>query len=117
VIDTDKHKPNESSDNQKEKIMFTIAVTSKVQLDKIDEATAIFRDSVVPVYQQLKGFKSALLMIDPASRNSLGISMWESEADRAAVQSSGALQEQLGKFAAVLEVPPVPNIYEVKVQS
>ena len=96
--------------------MFAIAVTSKVQLDKIDEATAIFRDSVVPAYQQLNGFKSALLMIDPASGNSLGISMWESETDRSAVQSSGALQEQLGKFAAVLVAPPVTGTYEVKVQ-
>lgn len=97
--------------------MYAIAVTSQVQLDKIDEAAAIFRDSVVPAYQRLKGFKSALLLINPVTGNSLGISLWESEADRAAVQSSGALQQQLGKFAAVLAAPPVPNTYEVRVQS
>jgi hypothetical protein len=96
--------------------MFAIAVNSQIQLDKIDEATTIFRDSVIPAYQQLKGFKSAMLLIDPSTGKSLGISMWESEADRAAVQSSGALQEQLGKFAAVLAAPPVPGVYEVKVQ-
>ena len=95
--------------------MFAIAVTSQVQLDKIDEATAIFRDSVVPAYKQLKGFISATLLIDPATGKSLGISVWETEADRSAVQSSGALQEQLGKFATVLAAPPAPNTYEVKV--
>jgi hypothetical protein len=96
--------------------MFAIAVNSQVQLDKIDEAAAIFRDSVIPAYQQLTGFKSAMLLIDPATGKSLGISVWESEEDRAAVQSSGALQDQLGKFAALLAAPPVPGAYEVKVE-
>jgi len=96
--------------------MYAIAVTAQVQLDRIDEAASIFRDSVVPAYKQLSGFKNALLLIDPATGKSLGISLWESEADRTAVQTSGALQQQLAKFAAVLAVQPVPNTYEVKVQ-
>jgi hypothetical protein len=96
--------------------MYAITVAAQVQLDKIDEAASIFRDSVIPAYQQLNGFKSALLLIDPATGKSLGISLWKSEADRAAVQTSGALQQQLAKFAAVLAVQPVPNTYEVRVQ-
>lgn len=96
--------------------MFAIVVNSQVQLDKIDEATTIFHNSVIPAYQELKGFKSGMLLIDPTTGKSLGISLWESEADRAAVQISGALQEQLGKFAAVLAAPPVPGTYEVKVE-
>jgi len=96
--------------------MYAIAVTSQVQLDKIDEAASIFRDSVVPTYKELNGFMSALLLIDPATGKSLGISLWESEADRAAVQTSGTLQQQLAKFAAVLAAPPVSNTYEVKVR-
>jgi hypothetical protein len=96
--------------------LYAIAVTSQIKLDKIDEAASIFRDSVVPAYEQMSGFKSALLLIDPATGKGLGISLWESEADRAAVQSSGALQQQLAKFAAVLVAPPVPGTYEVKVQ-
>lgn len=96
--------------------MFAIAVSSQVQLDKIEEASSIFQDSVVPAYRQLKGFVSATLLIDPATGKSLGISLWESEADRAAVQSSGALQQQLGKFAAILAAAPAPNFYEVMAQ-
>ncbi|MFZ5922731.1 MAG: hypothetical protein ACOYY3_16930 [Chloroflexota bacterium] len=96
--------------------MFAIAVTSQVQLDKIEKASSIFQDSVIPAYRQLRGFKSATLLIDPATGKSLGISLWESEADRAAVQSSGALQQQLGKFASVLAAPPAPNFYEVMAQ-
>lgn len=95
--------------------MYSIAVTSQVQPDKVEEATSIFRDSVVPAYQQLKGFKHAYLFIDPDTGKSLGISIWETEADRSAVQSSGALQEQLAKFAAVLAAPPSPGTYQVKV--
>jgi hypothetical protein len=96
--------------------MYAIAVTSQVQLDKIDEAASIFRDSVIPAYRQLNGFESAMLMIDPETGKSLGISLWASEADRAAVQTSGALQEQLAKFAVILAMQPVSNTYEVKVE-
>jgi hypothetical protein len=97
-------------------IVYAISVASQVQLDKVDEAASIFRDSVVPAYQQLDGFRGAMLLIDPTTGKSLGISLWESEADGAAVQASGALQRQLGKFAALLRVQPVPGTYEVKVR-
>lgn len=96
--------------------MYAIAVSSQIQLDKVDEAASIFRDSVVPAYQQMSGFKNALLLIDPATGKGLGISVWETEADRTAVQTSGALQEQMAKFAAVLAAQPTPGAYEVKVQ-
>jgi hypothetical protein len=55
--------------------MYALAVASQVQPDKTDEAASIFRDSVVPTYQQLSGFKGALLLIDPATGKSLGISL------------------------------------------
>lgn len=96
--------------------MYAIAVTAQVRLEKLDEAATIFRDSVVPAYEQMNGFRGASLMLDPVSGKSLGISLWESEADRTAVQTSGALQEQLAKFGALLTMQPVPNTYEVKVQ-
>jgi hypothetical protein len=96
--------------------MYAIAVSSQIQLDKMDEATSIFRDSVVPAYQQMNGFKNALLLLDPVTGKGLGISIWETEADRAAVQTSGALQQQMAKFAAVLAAQPTPGAYEVRVQ-
>lgn len=96
--------------------MHAIAVTSQVQMDKIEEAESIFRHSVVPAYEQIKGFRNAFLLIDPHTGKSLGISLWESEADRTAVQTSGALQQQLAKFAAVLAAQPVTVTYEVRVQ-
>jgi heme-degrading monooxygenase HmoA len=97
-------------------MMYAIAVTSQVQLEKSEEAVTIFRDSVVPAYRGQNGFKSALLLMDPATGKTLGITLWESEADRSAVQTSGLLQEQLAKFSAVLAAPPAPSTYEVKVQ-
>lgn len=95
--------------------MYAIAVTAQVQSDKFEEATSIFRDMVVPAYRQLNGFRHAYLLIDPSTGRSLGISVWETEADRNAVQSNGALQEQLAKFAALLAAPPSPGAYDVKV--
>jgi hypothetical protein len=96
--------------------MYAIAVSSQIQLDKVDQAVSIFRDSVVPAYQQMSGFKNALLLIDPVTGKGLGISIWETEGDRTAIQTSGALQEQMAKFATVLAAQPTPGAYEVKVQ-
>jgi hypothetical protein len=61
--------------------------------------------------------KDIELLIDPATGKILGTSLWESETDRAAVQSSGVLQEQFRKFAVVLAALPVPSTYEVKVDA
>jgi heme-degrading monooxygenase HmoA len=97
--------------------MYAIAVAAQVQPHKADEAAAIFRDSVVPAYRELDGFQSALLLIDPATGKSLGISLWDTEAHRNAIQSSGALQQQIARFASVLVAQPVPNTYEVRVQT
>jgi len=90
-------------------------VKGQIQMDMVDEATAIFRDSVDPAYKRLNGFHHASRLIDLVTGSSLGLGMWESEADRTAIQSGGAFQEQLGKFAAVQAALPVPDTYEVKV--
>jgi hypothetical protein len=95
--------------------MFALAVIAQVKMDKIDEATSIFRDSVIPTYKQMQGFKNATLMIDPATGKSLGISYWETKADGLAIQTNGTLQAQLDKLSVMLEIPGVPNFYEVKV--
>ena len=84
--------------------------------DKMDQATAIYRDSVVPAGQQQKGFKGALLLANHGTGRGISITMWESEADMIAGESSGYYQQQLAKFKDVFGAPPVREQYEVTVQ-
>lgn len=97
--------------------MFAQVVRIQIQPGKIDEAIAIFRDSVVPAARQQKGFKNAYLLIDRTANKAIGFSLWESEADIAAMAESGFYQEQVAKFGAIFAGPPEREVYEVTVQS
>jgi len=85
--------------------------------DKMDEAIAIYRDSVVPAAQQQKGCKGLLMLSDRNTGKGISITMWETEADMTVGESSGYFQQQLDKFKDVFGAPPVREQYEVTVQA
>jgi heme-degrading monooxygenase HmoA len=97
--------------------MYARTVTVQIQPGKLDEATRIFRDSVVPAAKREKGFKSIMLLTDRNTGKGLAIAMWETEADMKANEASGYLQEQLAKFSSVFAAPPVREHFEVSVQA
>ena len=97
--------------------MHAQVVRFQVQPGKADEAIAIFRDTVLPAARQQKGFKNAYLLIDRSTNMGIGFSLWESEADVAALAASGFYQEQVAKFAAIFAGPPEREVYEVPVQA
>lgn len=97
--------------------MYAQAVRVQIQPGKIDEAISIFRDSVAPAVREQNGFKSAYLLIDRETNKGIGLSLWETEADVAALATSGFYQEQTAKFAAVFAAPPEREVYEVAVQA
>ncbi len=96
--------------------MFAQLVKVKVQPGKVDEATAIFTDSVIPAAKQQKGFRNAYLLVDRSANRVIGLSLWETEADVAALATSGFYQEQVAKFAAIFDGPPEREVYEVGAQ-
>ncbi len=93
--------------------MHSQVVRAQVQPGKIDEAVAIFRDSVAPAARREKGFKNSYFLVDRPANKIIGFSLWESEADVAALAESGFYQEQVAKFAAVFAGPPEREMYEV----
>ena len=97
--------------------MYAQVVRIQIQPGKIDEAISIFRDSVAPAAREQSGFKSAYLLIDHETNRGMGFSLWETEADVAALATRGFYQEQIGKFAAVFAGPPEREVYEVAVQA
>ena len=96
--------------------MFAQVVRLQVQAGKADEAIAIFKDSVMPAAQQQKGFRNAYMLVDRSANRGIGISLWETEADVAALATSGFYQEQVAKFAAIFAGPPEREVYEVGAQ-
>jgi heme-degrading monooxygenase HmoA len=83
---------------------------------KPDEVIRIHRDSVVPACKQQKGFKGLYLLTDRKTGKGITLSLWETEADMTAAETSGFYQQQVAKFKDVLSGSPVREAYEVTVK-
>lgn len=97
--------------------MFARVTVVQIKLDRLDEATRLVAESVLPAAKAQKGFKDSYLLTDSSTGKGLYIGFWESEADALANEQSGYYQEQLGKFKDLFAGPPVREGYEVSVQA
>ena len=97
--------------------MHVRAVTVQIQPRKTQEAIDVYNASVVPAAKSQKGFQGAYLMTDASSGKGLSITVWESEADMEAGESSGYYQEQIGKFGGIFAGPPSTDHYELSVEA
>ena len=96
--------------------MYARVVYTQVQPGKTDEAIRIYRESVTPVARQQKGYRGGVLLTDRATGKGISISFWESEASMTGSETSGYLQQQIGKFTGVIAGPPTKEMFEVSVQ-
>jgi len=101
----------------KEVAMHARVVTVKGQVDKLKDGIKIYTDSVLPAAEQQKGFKGLILLTDPKTGKSITMTLWDTETDMVAGESSGYFKEQIGKFMKILTESPVMEHYEVSVQS
>lgn len=97
--------------------MYARAVSVEFQSGKVDEASRIVSDSIVPVLQKQKGFKGQLLLAQPDTGKAISINMWETEGDLTAFETSPLYREFMGKLAAVLARPPSGERYELSVRA
>jgi heme-degrading monooxygenase HmoA len=96
--------------------MYARVSIAQTQPGKLDEVTRIHRDSVLPAAKQQKGFKGLYVLGDPKTGKGLSITLWDSEADMTAGETSGFYQQQVAKFKDVLSGAPVREAYEVTVK-
>jgi heme-degrading monooxygenase HmoA len=89
-------------------------LTVHIQPSKVDEAIRIYREQVVPAAEQQPGFKLAVLATDRSSGKGISITVWDGDGLTRS-ESSGYLQEQLGKIAPLMAAPPVREVMEVAV--
>ena len=85
--------------------MYAQVVVGAMQLDKNDETVEIYKNSIVPAANEQKGFKGENLFTDDQPGKFISITLWETEDDMISGDSSGYLQEQIGKVAVFLPVP------------
>ena len=93
--------------------MHARVILGRVKLDRQEEAIKLYKESVEPVTKEQKGFKEMHLLTDPDTSKFISITIWETENDMVAGESSGYLQEQLNKIAALFVGPPAIQHYIV----
>ena len=84
---------------------------------KMDEAIGVYRDSVVPILKAQKGFKALYWLGDRNTDKYLVITLWETEADMTATETSGLLQDVISKFAPYVAEQTAIDRYEVALQA
>ncbi|WIG60003.1 MAG: hypothetical protein OJF49_002751 [Ktedonobacterales bacterium] len=89
--------------------------TVQYQPGKIDDGVRVIRDSISPAARQQQGCTHLFGLIDRASGKGIAISLWETEADLRASETTGYYQQQVAKITPLLAAPPVRETCEVAV--
>jgi heme-degrading monooxygenase HmoA len=96
--------------------MFARVTTLQGSPDKVDEGIRHVREETLPAAKGLRGFKGMYMLLDRKTGNSLGITLWETEAElQASTEAANRLRAQVTQTAAATQ-PPKVDIYEVAIQ-
>lgn len=80
---------------------------------KIDEGTRILRDSIVPEAKKQKGYEGIISVVDSNTGRGVTLSLWDSEANLKASESSGYYNAQVAKLQPLLIGQPTRESFEV----
>ena len=87
--------------------------TAQTQPDTYDEQLALWRERVVPLLRQQRGFKGLLVFGDRAANKGASVTLWETEADAEASRTSDGMRQALAALGPVLAGQPTMEHYEV----
>ena len=98
--------------------MYVRAATVHIHPGKMQKVIDLHNDSLVPAAKAQMGWQGSYLMTDVSGSKILSITIWESETDMLASESSGGyLQEQVAKFDGVFAGSPSFEHYELSVEA
>jgi heme-degrading monooxygenase HmoA len=79
---------------------------------KVDEGIRNFESQVVPNAERLPGFRAAVLLVDRASGQALGATVWDNKSDmESSAESMGKIRAQAAQVAGAGE--PKVEVFEV----
>ncbi len=96
--------------------MYARLTIATAQPDKTDESIKIVRDSVLPALKKQKGFKGLFFVTERNTDKGMTISLWNTETDMTAAESSGFYKEQVAKLVPLLAGPATTERYDVSVR-
>lgn len=93
--------------------MFARLLIIQTEPKRINEASMLFEESVIPLCKDKKGYKGASFLADRKTGKCVFITQWESEEDMLATEQSRFFQEQVVKFIGFFTKNPILEAYEV----
>ena len=90
--------------------------TFQIEPSRLDEALEVTRSSIVPMKKQRQGFKGVLTLFGRQTGKAKSVTLWKTEADLMAGESSGYYQQQVGKLASFITAPPTREVYEATIE-
>ncbi len=96
--------------------MFVRLTIIHTEVGRIEEASKLFEESVIPAFRTQKGYQAAYFLSDRISGKSICMSLWDSEEDAVSNEQSHLYQEQLIKFMDLFTADPYREGYELVVK-
>ena len=93
--------------------MYARVVFGEVRPENENVVVQHYRNWVAPAARQQKGFKGIIQMTDPNTGKTLSITLWETEADMKAGETSDYYKQQFAKLASYDGTRPVLVDYKV----
>jgi len=90
--------------------------TVQLRPDTVDASIGIYQQEILPVITAQPGYQGVYFFTDRASGNGVSITIWTSEADAQAYESSGTYRQLVAKLAANFAAPPTLATYDVSVK-
>ena len=96
--------------------MYARVTSFQIEPSRLDEALEVTSNSILPVMKQQQGFKGVLTLVDRQTGKATSVTLWETEADLKAGESSGYYQQQVGRLVSFVTAPPTREVYEATVE-
>lgn len=96
--------------------MYTRILITKMEIDRLDEASKLFEESIIPLCKDKTGYKGAYFLADRKTGKCNIITVWDNEKNMMATEKSLFFQEQVIKLMRFFTSNPIREAYEVIVE-
>ena len=93
--------------------MFARLVSAQVKTDKFDEGIKIWKEQDMPLSESVKGYIGAYLLMNRKVGKVISMSLWDTEEDAIADESSALHQKQVSLFKDIIIGEPITQNFEI----